>query len=73
MSNINEFEQMAITRDLARRPEIRHLAKVLQKLGPTETVEADPPAPIYLQQAYRLIEKPLLAELLITTLEICKK
>ena len=73
MTNINEFEQMAISRDLARRPEIRHLAKVLQKLGPTETVAADPPAPIYLQQAYRLIEKPQLAELLITTLEICKK
>jgi hypothetical protein len=67
-----EFNLAAISRDLIRRPEIKHLAKVLAMLGPTGPVTEDIP-PIYIYQAYRLIEKPELAEILKTTIEICKK
>lgn len=69
--NIIEFSLVAITRDLSRRPEIRHLAKVLARLGPNN--HTDDIAPIYLFQAYRLIEKPELVQLLLDTIEICKK
>lgn len=73
MTNITEFNMAAIARDLARRPEIRHLAKVLQMIGtagPTGDVD---PAPIYIMQAYKLIEKPELAALLMSTIAVCKK
>ncbi len=71
-TNVIEFNIRAISRDLARRPEIRHLAKVLSMLGPRELV-TDEIAPIYIYQAYKLIEKPAMAELLVTTIDVCKK
>lgn len=71
--NIDEFQLVAITRDLARRPEVKHLAKVLSMLGPTRPVEGEDIQPIYIYMAYKLIEKPELTEILKTTIDICKK
>jgi len=72
--NIIDFNIRAVTRDLARRPEIRQLAKVLAMLGPRELSSPDnDPAPIYVYQAYQLIEKRNLAELLMITIQVCKK
>lgn len=71
--NVVEFQLAAITRDLVRRPEIRHLAKVLSKLGPTRPVEGDDIQPIYIYMAFKLIEKPELAAMLMATIEVCKK
>lgn len=72
MSDVIDFNLAAVTRDLARRPEIAHLAKVLSMLGPTRPVD-EGIAPIYIYQAYRLIEKPELVQLLMITLEVTKK
>lgn len=70
---ISDFKIVAVTRDLSRRPEIRHLAFVLQKIASTTPVSQDDVAPIFVYQAYRLIEKPELVELLQVTLSVCQK
>ncbi len=72
-NNIDEFNLAAITRDLARRPEIKHLARVLQKLAATSPVGNEEPAPIFIMQAYKLIERPEMAIVLVETINICKK
>lgn len=66
-----DFELIAVTRDLARNPDIRFLAKVIQSIASTEPV-ADP-APIYVMLAHKIINRPGALSNLVHALEIAKR
>jgi len=59
MSEVDDLEMIAITRDLARKPEIRFLASVLHTIA-TGVVEHDVMRmpPLYVRMAHRIITKP---------------
>lgn len=66
--NNNDIATIAITRDLARRPEIAHLARVLQSLVPRDVQH---PAPLYLHMAKTLIDDKDKRAILLLTLDVC--
>lgn len=66
--NLNEFERVAISRDLVRKPEIKFLAGVLYNLATGDVDKSDIP-PVYVMIAWRLITKPHARDLFKQALE----
>jgi hypothetical protein len=62
------FEDIAIKRDLVRRPEVRLLAKCLAELAGADTKDIDM---IFLRMANRIITRPEAIKMLNAVLEIC--
>lgn len=71
MTTPTDFELVAVTRDLVRKPETRFLASVLQHIA-TGVVEPQP-APIYIMLAHKIINNPGAVSTLLHALEITKK
>lgn len=64
-----DFEQIAISRDLVRKPEIRTLALTLARINSTGPVDKNEIPPIYVQLAHRLLTRKEARQLLLATLE----
>jgi hypothetical protein len=68
MTSEQDFEQVAIARDLVRKPEIKLLAKTIASIHGA-AVDDDIP-PIFVTLAHRLITRPEKKQLLLQVLEI---
>lgn len=55
--DLNEFERIAVSRDLVRKPEIRFLAGVLYNLA-TGSVDKTSIPPVYVMIAHRIVTRP---------------
>lgn len=69
MTDLTDFEQVAITRDLVRRPEIKVLAYTLAKINSNGPIDRDNIPPLYVTLAYRLITHRAKREALTSILE----
>jgi len=69
--NNDDIATIAITRDLARRPEIAHLAKVLQSFVPNQAGTAT--SPLFIHLAKVIIDDVNRRSNLLTAIEICQK
>ena len=67
--NSDDLKTIAITRDLARRPEIAHLARVLQSFIPNDV--GSPASPLMLHLAKTMIDDKARRDLLLLTLDVC--
>lgn len=67
--NNSDLVTAAITRDLARRPEIAHLARVLQSFIPNDA--GSPASPLVLHLAKNMIDDPVKRAMLLLTLDVC--
>lgn len=65
-----DFELVAVTRDLIRNPDTRFLAKAIQTIATGSVEEV---APIYIMLAHKIINKPGAMENLKQALEIVEK
>lgn len=72
-NNPTDFEIIAITRDLVRKPDTRFLAIALQRIGSTTPVVNNEPLPIYVVLAHKIINHPGAMSTLLQALEIVKK
>lgn len=66
--DLNEFERIAITRDLVRKPEIKFLAGVLYNLA-TGSVDKTAIPPVYVMIAHRIITRPSARAIIIQAIE----
>lgn len=66
----DEFERIAIARDLVRKPEIKFLAGVMYNLATGHVGSQDDIPPIYVMIAHKIITKPGAKTLLIQAMEI---
>lgn len=66
-NHIDEFQAIAISRDLARKPEIKFIAGVLYSLATGRVVDEEIP-PVYIMIAWRLLTKPNAKQLFIQAL-----
>lgn len=55
MSNGDEFRDLAIARDLARKPQVRLLAMTLWRISTDDPIDKDNIPPIYVRMAHRII------------------
>lgn len=69
MHNPDEFQQIAIMRDLVRRPEIRTLALILAKMGATGPVDRNDIPAIWVMLAHKLITNKSQRQMLYAALE----
>jgi hypothetical protein len=67
----NEFQQIVIARELAHRPEVRHLARVIYMTA-TDPVETETP-PLYINLAKQLIDDKAKRDQFLVALEMCKR
>jgi hypothetical protein len=68
-----DFEQIAITRDLIRKPETRFLASVLESIATSSVAKTSEPKPIYVTLAHKIINHPGAMSTLQHALEVVKK
>jgi hypothetical protein len=64
------FEDIAIARDLVRKPEIKLLAMCLYRIAATEPVDKDNIPPMFVRMAHRMIHHPEHVKALNAVLEI---
>lgn len=67
MTRPDEFEQIAIARDLVRKPEIKFLAGVLYTVTTGIVDKSDIP-PVYITIAHRILTRPNARELIIAAI-----
>lgn len=58
MASSDEFRDLAIARDLTRRPQVKLLALTLWRMATDDPIDKDNIPPIYVRMAHRMITDP---------------
>lgn len=69
---VNEFERIAVARDLVRKPEVKLLANILFRIGGTTSIatEADEIPAFYIILAHRIMTRKAERELLLEAIKM---
>lgn len=65
---MDNFQLVAVARDLVRRPDIAHVARILASLN--DRTDA---SPLHIIQAKKLVDDPVKRDVLITALQLFAK